>query len=70
MIFAQPKKDSPALRVAKIEAEIRGVVAQSGVTSKDQEFLRSVRKFNVLSERQENWLADIEKKVFKVGDRV
>jgi hypothetical protein len=55
---------STAERVDRIDEEIRGVAAQYGVTSWEREFLAGIRERGCLSERQEETLAEIEKKVF------
>jgi hypothetical protein len=55
---------TPRLRVERIHEEIEGVASQYGVTSWELTFLQSVGERATLSERQEEILADIEKKVF------
>lgn len=59
--------DSPYLRVSRIEAEIAGVSAQFGIDSRTKEFLSSVKSRWKLSDAQEKWLSDIERRVFSVG---
>jgi hypothetical protein len=56
-------------RATKVLAEIQGVAAQYGVTSKDKEFLASLveRQQRTTSAKQEKWLSDIEHKVFTCG---
>lgn len=60
---------TPAQRVARVLKEISGVASSYGVTSNDQQFLRSLqeRAPRSLSVNQEKWLKAIERKVFEDG---
>lgn len=51
-------------RIEKIEDECRGVWGQSGVTSWERERLVEWKARRALTEKQEEILAGIEKKVF------
>lgn len=51
-------------RVEKIEAECRGVWAQSGVTSWERARLEEWKQRSSLTEKQEEILQRVEKKVF------
>lgn len=59
---------TPSERIARIEAEIRGVAAQYGITSWEREFLASIKQRAALSDKQEAVLAKIEAKVFGGDD--
>lgn len=54
-------------RVERIHEEIDGVVSQYGVDQWERNFLDSIVDRGSLSERQEQKLADIERKVFGHG---
>ena len=57
---------TPVERVARIRKETDGVKSLSGIKSADDTFMRGIeeRKPHALSEKQEKWLADIERRVF------
>lgn len=55
-------------RITRIQDEIRGVVAQYGVTSWERKFLDDIKRWPSITERQEAILAKIEAKVFEEGD--
>lgn len=58
---------TPVERIQKILAEVGHVASLYGVKSEDQQFMRDVqsRQQRTLSAKQEEWLADIEKRVFE-----
>jgi hypothetical protein len=55
---------SHVARIEKIEAECSGVWAQSGVTSWERERLTEWKARHTLTEKQEEILQGIERKVF------
>lgn len=58
---------SVAHRVDKIIDECSGVYGQCGISSADIAFMQSLKERAVvrLSDKQEKWLADIERRAFE-----
>jgi hypothetical protein len=53
-----------AERVSRIVKECAGVWGQSGIDSREQGFLESIKTRTTLSPKQDEWLQRIEKKAF------
>ena len=61
-------KLNPQERVDAITKECEGVWAESGINSWEYNFLKNIRGWDTLSEKQNKTLLEIEKKVFYADD--
>ncbi len=56
---------TPNQRIDRIEKEIRGGASLFGVNSWEKQFMADIKSRQTLTQRQEDVLAGIEKKVFE-----